>query len=296
MRGMLIYLFIKLGDTMQKITRRTFIKGTLAMSTFPLILQAQENKKSEILKFIHVTDSHMDLGDEESVNAMKRMVDFINKQYKDLDFVVFGGDNYNNNAKGDSDALVFKQIVDKLHCPNYSVRGNKEAYPKPDKSTNLDEFKTLFMSDKALHVEGKNWLLEKKGYQFLGLDSCIENANNGLYTKETIAFAKKVLNKAKPTIILNHHPYTNYWKGTDPKDIHKYVLGNTDEVQKELFGYSNLLLTLSGHKHIDSVTHINKTKVIATRGFIKPLEMDMYPMRYVEISDGKINEKLIYTT
>ncbi len=34
---------------------------------------------------------------------------------------------------------------------------------------------------------------------------------------------------------------------------------------------------------------------ISRRGFIRPLDMDMYPMRYVEITDSKINEKLIYT-
>ena len=55
------------------------------------------------------------------------------------------------------------------------------------------------------------------------------------------------------------------------------------------------MLTLSGHKHIDSVTQINHVKVVVTRGFVRPLDMDMYPMRYVEISDGKIREKLIYT-
>ncbi len=272
------------------------MKGALAMSAFPFMSQAEETKRAESLKFIHVTDSHMDLGDDESVEAMKLMVKFVNTNYKDLDFVLFGGDNFNNNAKGNSDAVAFKEIIAKLHCPTYLVRGNKESFAKPDKSIDLDEFKTLFMSDKAFSVSGKDWLLKKKGYQILGLDSCIEGANNGLYTKETLSFAKTALATKKPTIILNHHPYTNYWKGTDPEDIHKYVLNNTDEAQKVLFGHDNLLMTLSGHKHIDSVTEIQKTKVIVTRGFIRPLDMDMYPMRYVEIQNNEINEKLIYTT
>ena len=266
------------------------------MGALPFLAQANETTKSEALKFIHITDSHMDLSDDESVKAMELMVEHINKHYKALDFVVFGGDNFNNNIEGNSDALTYKKIVDKLHCSTYHVRGNKESHPNPDDAIHLDEFKTLFMSDKALKVNGKEWLLETKGVAFLGLDSCIEGANNGMYTEETIKFAESVLKSGKPTIILNHHPYTNYWKGTDPKDIHKYVLNNTNEVQKRLFKFDNLILTLSGHKHIDSVTTINKTKVIVTRGFIRPLDMDMYPMRYVEIVDGKVNEKLIYTT
>ena len=281
---------------MEKISRRGFIKSAAAMTAMSFIAQAKETKKVETLKFIHVTDSHMDLGDSDSVEAMELMAKHINTHYKELDFVVFGGDNFNNNVNGNADALAFKKIVDKLHCPTYHVRGNKEAHPKPDDAIHLDEFKSLFMSSKTLKINAKDWLLETKGYAFLGLDSCVEGANNGIYSEETMKFAESILSSGKPTIILNHHPYTNYWKGTDPKDIHKYVLNNTKEVQKRLFGFDNLILSLSGHKHIDSVTQINKTKAIVTRGFVRPLDMDMYPMRYVEITDSKISEKLIYTT
>jgi Icc protein len=279
---------------MAKITRRGFIKGAAVMSAAPFLAEANE-KKSETLKFIHITDSHMDLSNNESVDAMILMVEFINKNHTDLDFVLFGGDNFNNNVEGNRDALAYKEIVEKLSCPAYHVRGNKEAHPNPDDAIHLEEFKTLFVSSPALKVKGKDWLLETKGYALLGLDSCIEGANNGKYTEETIQFAEATLKTGKPTIILNHHPYTNYWKGTDPKDIHKYVLNNTQEVQKRIFGFDNLILTLSGHKHIDSVTKINQTNVIVTRGFIRPRDMDMFPMRLVEITEGKVSEKLIYT-
>ena len=280
---------------MSNISRRNFLKSAVALSSMPLLASATDNQK-ETLKFIHVTDSHMDLGDKDSVEAMQLMAEFINNNYKDLDFVLFGGDNFNNNAPKDSDALKFKAIADTLHCPYYTVRGNKESFPNGDKQINLEEFKNMFCASKALHVRGKDWLLRAKGYNILGLDSCIENHNNGAYTQETIAFAQEILEQNRPTLILNHHPYTNYWGGTEEKDIHKYVLNNTQEVQKKLFKYDNLLLTLSGHKHIDSVTHIQGTKVIVTRGFIRPLDLDMYPMRYVELNGNTINEKLIYTS
>jgi len=282
---------------MKKISRRNFLKGALAVGVMPLAVSASSETKQDKLKFIHVTDSHMDLGDSSSVDAMELMVEFINKDYQDLDFVLFGGDNFNNNASKNADALKFKEIIDKLHCPAYTVRGNKESSPKPKgDSINLQEFKDMFLSDKALNVGTKDWSLDMKGYQILGLDSCIENQNNGLYTKETIEFAKKKLQTSKPTIILNHHPYTNYWKGTQEADLHKYVLNNTKKVQEELFGFDNLILTLSGHKHIDSVKKLNHTTMIVTRGFVRPLDLDMYPMRYVEIENSKISEKLIYTS
>lgn len=285
---------------MKKVTRRGFITGALALSILPLEISAKDEiKKSEkddtSLKLIHVTDSHMDLADEESIEAMKMMVEFVNKEYKDLDFVLFGGDNFNNNVKGNGDALAFKKIISKLHCPSLLVRGNKESNPNPDDDIKLDEFKSLFFDEKVVTIEGKDWSVEKNGYLILGLDSCVEGANNGLYTKGTIEFAKKSLKGGKPTIIMNHHPYTNYWKEKDEKLIHKYVLNNSKEVQKELFSFDNLIMTLSGHKHIDSVTQINKTKVVVTRGFIRPLDLEQYPMRYIEIKGKEIGEKLIYT-
>ncbi len=276
------------------IKRRDFLKvSAFSVATFGINAIASENTDS--LKFIHITDSHLDLSDEDSVNGLKLAVEFINTNYKDLDFVLFGGDNFNNNVVGDKDALVFKSIADKLHCNYYSVRGNKEAHPKPNDAIDLAEFKKLFVEDKDLVVSKKDWALQKKGYIILGLDSCIEGHDNGIYEKSTIDFAKKMLEKNKPTIILNHHPYINYWGGVQKKDIHKYVLNNADEVIKELFGYKNLILTLSGHKHIDSVKTIQGTKVITTRGFVRPLDLDMYPMRYVSIKNNEINEKLIYT-
>jgi len=280
---------------MAKISRRGFLKGALAATAMPLVAAAKDEKTQKSLKFIHITDSHMDLSDSDSVEAMKLMVEFVNENYKDLDFVCFGGDNFNNNVKGNKDALVFKEITDKLHCPTLHVRGNKEANPKPNDAIHMQEFQKLFIDGKGLHVEGKDWAYERDGYIFLGLDSCIDGANNGLYSDATISFAKKMLDKGKPTLILNHHPYTNYWGGTEKKDIHKYVLNNTDKVQAELFGYKNLIATLSGHKHIDSVKDVKGVKTIVTRGFIRPLDLDMYPMRYVELSGSKLSEKLIYT-
>jgi Icc protein len=279
---------------MSQISRRSFLKGAAIATTMPLVLNAAQ-QKPESLKFIHITDSHMDLANSDSVEAMELAVSYINDNYKDLDFVLFGGDNFNNNVPGDKDAQKFKEIADRLHCPYYSVRGNKESSPKGDKQIGLAAFEKMFVDGRGLKTSGKDWLLEAKGFNILGLDSCIEHQNNGRYTKETLAFAEKTLQNNKPTLILNHHPYTNYWGGTEEKDIHKYVLNNTNEVQKRLFKYNNLLATLSGHKHIDSVKEIQGTKVIVTRGFIRPLDLDMYPMRYVEMVGNSVNEKLIYT-
>ena len=282
---------------MSTLSRRNFMKSAVALAGASVLSTSVSAGSTNTLKFIHITDSHMDFANVASVEAMELMVEHVNANYKDLDFVLFGGDNYNNNVDDNKDAVLFKYIVEKLNCPYYIVRGNKESSPTSNlKSLFSKDFDNIFLQNKTLHKSGKDWMVETKGFVILGLDSCIEHKNNGLYTEKTLAFAEKALKNKKPTIILNHHPYTNYWKGTEAKDIKKYVLGNTQETQDRLFKYSNLILTLSGHKHIDSVINIGKTKVITTRGFIRPLDLDMYPMRYVEIEGKDIMEKIIYTS
>ena len=127
-------------------SRRDFFKGAIALSLTPLIATeatSKKEKKTNSLKLVHITDSHMDMGNPDSVEALKMAVKYLNKNYSDLDCVLFGGDNFNNNSKGDSDALLYKEIVEKLHCPVYHVRGNKEANPAKDKQIDLEEFKKL---------------------------------------------------------------------------------------------------------------------------------------------------------
>jgi len=283
---------------MAKISRRNFFKGAAALAAMPLVASETKTELStpNSLKVVHITDAHMDMGNPDSVEALEMAVAYLNAHYPDLDCVLFGGDNFNNNMKENSDALVYKEIVEKLHCPVYHVRGNKESSPANDNRIHLEEFKKLFMSYNGMTVERTDWAVEINGHLLLGLDSCIENANNGEFSKDTLAFAKKMLDLNKPTLMLNHHPYTNYWGGTEAKDIHKYVLGNGEETINALFDYPNLLVALSGHKHIDNIKMINRVKTITTRGFIRPLDLDEYPMRYVEINNNEVSEKLIYTT
>ncbi|WP_457593915.1 metallophosphoesterase family protein [Hydrogenimonas sp.] len=274
-------------------TRRQFLKGVLALSALPLL--AGTDRDDTVLRFLHVTDSHMDLHHPKTVEAMRKLVERVNSDYRDIDFVLFGGDNFNNNAPGTDDAKRFKEIIEAMHCPGYLVRGNKESSPKGDAQVDLDGFKRLFFTPQ-MHIHGKDWMIERKGVVILGLDSCVEGGNNGRFTPETLAFAEEALKTGRPTVILDHHSYVNYWGGTDPKDIHKYVLNNAEETIGRLFGYENLVLALSGHRHIDNVTMIGHVPAVTTRAFISAFGEGKYPMRYVEISrTGSVSQKLVST-
>lgn len=292
-----------------RMTRREFLEtGALFLGTcsvasvfsgcYSKSVGRSIEKSNNTLKLIHATDTHLDLGKPETIKWMEMLVKKINRDFPSIDFMLFGGDNFNNNVPGKKDALKFKRIVDALHCPWYSVRGNKESTPKPesDPLNQNDYAKMFFPTD--LNVSGRNWKLERGKYTILGIDSTIEQKNNGIFTSETFSYIENELknNPTKFYILLDHHPYDNFWGSTTDKDIHKYVLNNSGKVKNNLFKYSNLILTLSGHKHLDNVSRENGLTKIATSGFVVPQDadnIDDHRFRYIEIQDNIVTEKLI---
>ena len=291
---------------MKPISRRNFLKtGMLGLASYTIASRLigsvpaiaskghapLSSPRDADLRFLHVTDTHLDLGKPETVTWVERVVERINKDFPHADFVVFGGDNFNNNVPGKKDAETFKKIADSLKCPWYSVRGNKESSPKPETDPlNQKDYEKMFFTP-SIKVSGRDWSLEKGSYTILGIDTTIEHHKNGLFTKESLDFVETQLknNKDRHFIILNHHPYWNFWGGKEQADIHKYVLNNADEVKKRLFKYPNLRLTLSGHKHLDNVIKEGNVTVISTLGFIVPqgAEKD-HQFRFVEMKEGNI--------
>ncbi len=291
---------------MKPISRRIFIKKSLLglagyglasgfLGGLPVEATTGESAapdlKDECLSFIHVTDTHLDLGKPQSVSWLEMFVERINKDYSHIDLVVFGGDNFNNNVPGQKDAETFKKIVDQLKCPWYSVRGNKESSPKPaNDPLNQDDYAKMFFTSGA-KVSGRDWSLEKGRYTILGVDTTIEHHNNGMFTPESMDFVEDQLknNKDRYFILLNHQVYWNFWGEKDQAAIHKYVLNNADQVKKRLFKYPNLKLTLSGHKHLDNVTRDGHVNVISTLGFIVPQGTKKdHQFRVVEMKNGNI--------
>jgi len=290
----------------KKINRRDFLKKgaySLVASSFvsflPTAAMSSKLKTEKYsLQFLHVTDTHLDLGKPKTVKWVEMLIDKINRDYSSVDFVLFGGDNFNNNVPGIEDANKFKNIVDELNVPWYSVRGNKESspYPKID-SLNQSDYARMFFPP-GLKVVGRDWKLEKDRFTILGIDTTIEHRNHGIFTPESLSFVENEL-KSHPDryyILLNHQAYGNFWGITDEKAIFKYVLINIEEVKNRIFKYPNLILTLSGHKHLDYVGKENNINMISTVGFVVPQDSvneNDHRFRYVKIHNGIVSEKLV---
>jgi len=167
---------------MTDITRRKFIKGSVAGIAGCTLLyglngcRVFSGGKNSDLKIIHITDSHFDLKNENSIKILEAFVNKVNSDIPDVDLVLFGGDNFNNNAPGKEDAKKFKEIVSKLYCPWYAVRGNKESSPKPAGTPlNQKDFAEMFFP-KDLKVKGRDWKLKKGKYLILGVDTTIKKS------------------------------------------------------------------------------------------------------------------------
>ena len=293
---------------MKLYTRREVLKsGTVALAATTLVpgiigcealgIRTGPGARGS-LSFIHATDTHLDLGNPKTVKWVELLVEKINRDFKSVDFVLFGGDNFNNNIRGTDDAHRFKNTIAKLHCPAYAVRGNKESSPKPagDPLGQRDFAKMFFPPD--VQIVGRDWKLAKGPYTILGIDTTLTQKNNGICAPESLDFIESELkqNPDRYHILLNHQPYDNFWGGTDAKDLHKYVLNNAAETKKRLFGYDNLTLTLSGHKHRDDVRQNGHVTTIATLGFVVPQDADTeedHRFRHVEIVDGDVEQRVV---
>jgi Icc protein len=286
-----------MDEQTKHITRREFIAGAAAGTAGCALLQGCDTLsllQNPDLRFVHITDSHTDIAKPVTFKWLDKFVRKVNTEYSGVDFVLVGGDNFNNNASDKDDALRFKRIMGTLKMPYYAVRGNKEASPKPA-GTPLDQrdFDNLFFNQRGMRVNGRDWKIEKGNYTILGIDTTITGHGNGIFTKKSLDFVENELkrNPGRHHILLNHQTYLNFWCGTENKDIHKYVINNVEEVKKRLFKYDNLAMTISGHKHVDNITKIGHVDVVSTIGFIVPNNgnPDDHRFRYVRMKNGEIN-------
>jgi Icc protein len=274
----------------------TLVGGGAAAEFAPVAFAATTRRAAGSIRFAHVPDVHLDLNMPATVAAFERFADAVKRDQLDLDFVLFGGDNFNNNAAPGEDAQLFGEIARKLPCPAFAVRGNKEAIRPESGGYTLAEFKTLLDND-ATWVD-RDWKVEVGDHTVLGIDTTLDGMDNGTFSEASLSFVEAELaaQPGRTHILLTHHAFENFWGGTDSADLHKYVLSNTAEVQQRLFGYENLDLLLSGHKHRNHSGLIQGKKSLATVAFVTPQGSGEQPARHyriIEIDKTRITDEIV---
>lgn len=245
--------------------KRVILFLTIFLSLFML----QQNVSAETIKFVQVTDVHLN---QYNIEYLNNFVKEINKE-KDLDFVVFTGDNIDNPDFNDLESFLIQ--AKKIKVKTYILLGNHDVF----RYKNLD--KKLYMHTVkkymgAYHSNKPNYYFIKKGVVFVVMDGVKEviPAPNGYYRNYELEWLESILNKFadKKVVILQHFPLIE-------TNIDGHNTYNKDSYLELLKRHNNVLAVISGHYHknkevkMDNIYHI-VTKNFSNNKYYKIIEID----------------------
>lgn len=189
------------------------------------------------VRFIQVTESSVATA---NVSHLKKCVNDINS-IKNIDFVIFTGDNIANARK--ENLKEFLKIVRKIKVPTYIAIGDKDV--SKGKGLNKDSYREECLKYLGFGQSLKsNYVFKKNGYVFLVADGAKEffPAPNGYYKEETIDWLDKQLTKyeKKNVIILQHFPLLE-------NNVKEYNTYKAQLYKEMLEKHSNVIAIIAGH-------------------------------------------------
>ena len=197
------------------------------------------NANSQDLRFVQVTDIKYSPSDKNEV--LTKTVRDINK-LKDVDFVVFTGDNI--QKPNQKNLKSFMKEAKKLKKPFYLVIGDKDVNKHKDLSKK--QYAKLTGKNIKITKDGNiNYVFEKSGVIFLVVDGAkdVIPSSNGYYKDSTVDWLSSQLdaNKNKNVIILQHFPLI------PPDDRDNYVTFKPERYLEVLHSHNNVKAVVSGH-------------------------------------------------
>jgi len=206
------------------------------------------------VKFIHITD--MNLNSQNAPYALKTIKEI--NEYKDIDFVVFGG---NNISKTNIDNLnTFLYLLKRVNKKVVVLLGNKDVFASAgiDKNYYLKRVKNTRLKRLSYHSKKTNYIFSSKGYKFIVMDGSKQyfQTTNGYYPKNELRWLDKKLTKLrnKNVIILQHFPLLDGsgWLDTAKKDEYYETLNKHKNVKMIVSGHygNNLEVKKDGIYHI----------------------------------------------
>ena len=211
------------------------------------------NYQTDVLHFIHITDTHLLNKADETLNNINTKQTFelvlsqCQKRYKNIDFLLFTGD-ISQTGTEESYAL-FKSIIGQCGIPIFCVPGNHDT---PNLLQNVIP-NTPDDSIKIIHL-GK--------FSLILLNSWIYNEHHGNISQQCLQELENYLqsNNGLFNIIAIHHPPTKI----NSKWLDEIALQNKDEfLQIIKKSFQNTLL-LFGHVHQEFDLQKNKLRILAT--------------------------------
>ena len=212
-----------------------------------------QNNKKDVLKFIHITDSHLLNQPEEnfhSLNTHKNLKTVLSHGqtcYPDSDFLLFTGDISQTGTK--ESYTLFKSLIQKYDLPVYCVPGNHDS-PKllqniipncPDNSINI---------------------IQLGLFSLVLLNSWVEDKHHGMISQHCLQQLEEHLQNSEDqfNIIAIHHPPVLI----NSKWLDEISLQNQIEFLQIINKYPHNTLLICGHVHQEIDQQIDKLRLLAT--------------------------------
>ena len=254
--------------------------------TFILFFASNLCSDAACVRIAQLTDVHIgpkeDAKTATSIEKLKSAVEDIN-QRKDIDIVVFTGDNIDkSNIK---DLKTFCSIVRHLNKPYYVLVGNHDAY-KISGIPQEDYMKVIKKINKNQKTSNTNFAFSvNKDIEAICVDGSTPNipSGHGFFSEDTIKWFKKTLlkNKNKEIIVFQHFPLV------PPEEQHSLRLLEPEDEISILENNKNILFIASGHYHVGAVnTDENGVYHISTPSLLISAQY-----RIIEIDYKKHNPK-----
>ena len=198
-----------------------FIKLLLVFCLFTFGVQARE------VKFIHLTDANVNTN---NASKLLKTIREIN-QYKDIDFVVFGGNNISTTNIDNLNTFLY--LLKKVNKKTVVLLGSSDVFASSgiDKKYYLKRVKRTRLKRLSYHSKKTNYTFSCKGYRFIVMDGSKQyfQQTNGYYSTKELTWLDKKLTKyaKKDVIILQHFPLldsNSVWIDTAKKEDYLDIL------------------------------------------------------------------------
>ena len=209
------------------------------------------------MRFVQVTDIKFS---GENVQMLEDFIEQINRQ-KDIEFVIFNGDNIAKPDKVELDKFLEK--IKKLNKPFYIVLGEKDVnkYKHLGKE---DYLKTIKKQFKKYKPENSNYVFEVDKFVFIVVDGSKEviPSTNGYYKEDTLSWLENQLDLYldRNVIIFQHFPLI------PPSEKETYYTFKPEKYLEILSKHSNVKAIISGHFGVNKEVTFNGISHISTAG------------------------------
>jgi len=264
--------------------------------TLFLLLFMQNVVMANVVKFVQVTDTHFKSDEPYRLEVLNAMVDTINKNEKDISFVMFTGDNI--DKPDEKDLAIFVRTVNKLKKPYYIVIGNHDVYKNGGLSKK--RYLEIIRENNMFYNKRKpNYVFKKNGYVFIVADGAKEVIPGavGYFKADTMKWLEKKLKhySRSKVVIFQHYPLVPI------KEHASHRVYNKAEYLELLDKNENVISVIAGHIHTNGeimrngVYHITSPSLLndphsykvitisTTRGFS--------PMIYTELKEVEMPQK-----